>query len=241
MTVAWPALRLLNHLTMTTGLPLADIQLAAADNMMGFDWITYLGLLDRAPTLLGIMDFLYTSLSIYVAAFFIIVALFSREPLMACREFISIFFLSALTFSLVGSFFPALSAATHYAPLPEFNHFDPHIGAYHLDHLVALRTDIDHRLNLANMPGLVTFPSFHTAIGIIAIYCCRSMPLLLALSLLLNSLMIASTPLFGAHYLIDIIGGTFIAIAIIALYRIGSRLPVHIPPIDDRAPATNSY
>ena len=58
------------------------------------------------------------------------------------------------------------------------NYIDPRDGAYHLEHLERLRSDPMPVLSLSDLPGLVTFPSFHTAMGVIAIYCCRSIPLL---------------------------------------------------------------
>lgn len=218
MLLAWPALRLLNHLAMTTAFPLVDAELAAIDRTLGFDWLSYLGWLDQRPLLLDIMGLLYTSLSIYVSAFLVVVAAFSRQPLKSCKEFVELFFLAAVVFCLVGSFFPALSAAVHYGPLPVFDNIDPQVGAYHLGHLMALRNDPGHILNLAAMPGLVTFPSFHTAMGIIAIHCCRSIRALLAVSLVVNGLMIASTPLYGAHYLVDIVGGIAVSVVLILLH-----------------------
>lgn len=55
--------------------------------------------------------------------------------------------------------------------------------------------------------------------GVVAIYCCRGVPALLAVSLTVNILMIASTPIYGAHYLVDVIAGAGVALAIILLYR----------------------
>ena len=86
-------------------------------------------------------------------------------------------------------------------------------------HLLALRTDPQHVLDLNNLPGLVTFPSFHTAMGIIAIYCSRGTPWLFWPSLIINILMISSTPLFGSHYLIDVIAGAVVALGTILFIR----------------------
>lgn len=240
MLLAWPALRLLNHLVMTMAFPLVDAELAAIDRTLGFDWLSYLSWLDHIPLLLSIMGLLYTSLSIYVGIFLVVVAAVSRQPLKSCKEFVELFFLAAVVFCLVGSFFPALSAAVHYGPLPVFDNIDPQVGAYHLGHLKALRNDPNHILNLAEMPGLVTFPSFHTAMGIIAIYCCRSIGTLLIASLIVNGLMIASTPLFGAHYLIDIIGGMAVSVVLIVLHARWSDKQPPTPVLDAVIPASTS-
>lgn len=220
MLLAWPALRLFNHLSMTTAFPLADASLAWGDQLIGFDWLAYLLWFDRYPLLLKAMELFYVSLSTYSAAFFLVILAVSRDPRARCGEFITLFFATAVISCLAGQFFPALSAAVHHAPSSDlFAFIDPIVGAYHLDHLNGLRENPSHALSLANLPGLVTFPSFHTAMGVVAIYCCRGVPALLAVSLTVNILMIASTPIYGAHYLVDVIAGAGVALAIILLYR----------------------
>ena len=95
----------------------------------------------------------------------------------------------------LGMFFPALSAMIFHAP-PEgtFHHISPHTGTYHLESLLELRANPSVKLDLNDLPGLVTFPSFHTAMGLVGIYCARHSVGLLALSLAYNVPMIASTP-----------------------------------------------
>jgi len=66
--------------------------------------------------------------------------------------------------------------------------------------LRAVRDDPAYVLDLAHMPGLVTFPSFHTAMGVIAIYCARGTRWLFWPMLVINLLMIAATPVLGSHY-----------------------------------------
>jgi membrane-associated phospholipid phosphatase len=76
-----------------------------------------------------------------------------------------------------------------------------------------------HILTLDQLPGLTTFPSFHTAMGIICTWCSRGSIGLFPLMLIINGLMIASTPILGSHYLADVIGGALLAIAAIYLLR----------------------
>jgi len=211
MLCAWPALRLYNHLTMSAAYPLADENLANADALMGFNWAEYLLWLDRYPLLIRLMDSSYSGLTGYTMILFLLLLL-GNEPKQRCQELLRLFFSTAVICSTVGMFFPAEAAAVFYQVPPNFlTHVDPRVGAYHLDHLQALRSDPEHMLFLAKLPGLVTFPSFHTAMGIIAIYCARGTPWLIGPSLIINLVMIASTPLFGSHYLVDIIAGAAVA------------------------------
>lgn len=219
MLCAWPALRLYNHLTMSAAYPMADETLANADALMGFNWADYLAWVDRHPLLIQLMDLSYSGLTGYTMILFLLLLL-GNEPQQRCRELLKLFFSTAVICSTIGMFFPAEAAAVFYQVPPNFlAHVDPRVGAYHLDHLQALRSDPDHVLFLAKLPGLVTFPSFHTAMGIIAIYCARGTPWLFGPSLVINLVMIASTPLFGSHYLVDIIAGAAIAGGVIMVLR----------------------
>lgn len=218
MLVAWPALRLYNHLVMTTALPLTDVRLAGWDSALGLDWLGYVLWLDRHPALLRLMDMSYAGLTIYSClAFALILILLGAER---AREFVLLFLLTAVAASTVGMFFPALAAMTFHAPDASlFQTLTPASGAYHLESLDRLRTEAAPLLELHRLPGLTTFPSFHTAMGLVVIHCARGSRLLLVPMLLLNLLMIASTPALGSHYFVDVLGGAALAAAAILVLR----------------------
>lgn len=226
MALAWPTLRFYNHLTMTTSLPLVDGQLAAMDIALGFDWLSYVQFLDQHPMLTIAMNFFYDSLANYVSLLFLIL-LCTRDGRERCRELVTLFLLTAIICSTLGTAYPAVAAAEFHAPVAVlFQTIDPYEGSYHLSHLRMLRDFPAPVLDLADMPGLVTFPSFHTALGVVAIYCARSSRWLLAGSAVANGLMIASTPLFGAHYGVDVIGGAAVAFCAIAMLKWLDELPL---------------
>ena len=77
-----------------------------------------------------------------------------------------------------------------------------------------MRTNDAHVLSLSNLPGLVTFPSFHTAMGVIGIYCCRAKLPFFALAIAVNGTMIVSTPVTGSHYVVDVFAGAAVALLI---------------------------
>jgi PAP2 superfamily protein len=221
---AWPVLRLLNHLTMTLPVPLADARLAGWDRAIGFDWLGYVRFADAHPSLLAAMDLSYGSLTGYSCLLFLLLAL-GREPARRCAELIVLFLVTALFCTIAGAAFPAAAAMAHYAPPAElFRTIGPATGSYHLESLAALRGNPAHVLDLASMPGLVTFPSFHTAMGVVAIYCARGARWLLAPMLVINGLMIAATPVFGSHYGIDVVAGAAVALGAILVHRRLARL-----------------
>lgn len=222
LLAAWPALRLYNHLTMSVPFPLADATLAGFDKAIGFDWLGYLHWLDRHPVLIEAMSLVYGGLTFYSAILFLLLAC-GRQAAPRCAEFLKLFLITAIVCITMGMFFPAVSAVIYYAPPAGTFEFIPaRTGAYHLQALQQLRSDPNLVLDLRDLPGLVTFPSFHTAMGVVAIWCARRERALLAISAVVNLTMIASTPLFGAHYGIDILAGAAIAcLAIAALHRFG--------------------
>ena len=221
LLVAWPVLRIYNHVTMhlSGALPLADPWLAASDAAIGFSWSEYVRWIDAHPRLLTAMELSYGGLTGYTIALFLVL-LAGRNHGDRCPELIVLFVSTAVLCASVGALFPAMGTATHYGLTREMlSHFDPLAGSYHLPSFTALRSGGPHLLDLSRMPGLVTMPSFHTAMGIIAIYCARGNSWQFPAMLALNLLMIASTPLFGSHYGIDLIAGSGIAFAVILVHH----------------------
>jgi len=74
-------------------------------------------------------------------------------------------------------------------------------------------------LRLTELEGLITFPSFHVAGGLIVTWVFRRYAAVFAGLLLLNTLMIASTVLLGPHYAIDIVASVALVGLSILLYR----------------------
>ena len=222
MLAAWPALRVYNHLVMTTALPFADARLAGWDSALGLDWLGYMLWLDRHPALFEAMDWAYGSLVPYSSAAFALMLLLVGVA--RAREFVLLFLLTAVAASTVGLFFPAVTAMNYYAPDPNlFQTIPPDLGTYPVAPLERLRTMVAPGLTLTNLPGLTAFPSFHTTMGVIVIWCARGSRLLFLPMLLLNALMIASTPAFGGHYFVDLLGGAALAFGAIVLLRLLDR------------------
>jgi hypothetical protein len=116
----------------------------------------------------------------------------------------------------VSGFLPALSATVYYG-VPGM--------ADHMPDLVALRSGHLAVLDLPRLQGLISFPSFHTTLGILFPYVLRRHRLALLIGVLLNAAMLAAVPTEGSHYLVDMIGGAAVAaIAIMAAAGIAARL-----------------
>ncbi len=239
LVAAWPLLRIFNHLIMINDVPLADATLASWDALFGFDWLSYAHFIDRQPILLTAFRLTYWGLSAYTSAFFILIFAFNLSNRAVVNEFITLFAVTAMACSIIGSFFPAEAAAIYYAPdLSEFRTFNPTGGSYHIEHLRALRSGLPIIIDTNSLPGLTTFPSFHTAMGMVCMYCTRHNSVIFPTSILVNLIMIFSTPVAGAHYLIDVIAGALVALVAIGWHRgVAARMQHPKMPLQ-RAKAT---
>ena len=220
LQLGWIALRLLNHLPMSTALPYADDLLAAWDARLPLDWHAYFRLVQEKPALARLLDESYTSLTdLSLAAFPLLVA--QADPRRA-GYFVETFLVTALICMIVGAFFPALAAvAIAFPDAASIPGFAEPPGTYHLDHLERLRSGAPVTLDLRDMPGLVTFPSFHTAAGILLAASFRR-TLLFPPALAYALVMIAATPVFGSHYFVDLIAGAAVACLVLVVF---ARLP----------------
>ena len=86
-----------------------------------------------------------------------------------------------------------------------------------------LRNGTMRHFDLARIQGLVSFPSYHSALAVFFAYSLRRVRLLFPLALLLNVTMLISTPTQGGHYLVDVFGGLIVACSTIHIIRIATR------------------
>jgi membrane-associated phospholipid phosphatase len=82
-----------------------------------------------------------------------------------------------------------------------------------LDAFNALRDGSLTQINISSVQGVVSFPSFHTMLGVIITYALRDTRMLLIPAAILNGTMILATLPVGGHYLVDTLVGAAIAIA----------------------------
>ncbi len=212
-----PALRIFNHLLMTLPFPMADGLLASWDEAFGFRWLDYARFV--AGNKLAVVAMQYAYVYFYFAVLLVALDATIMGHFCRCQELLALTLASAVTSSLIACLFPARAAMDHYADEALRLQFDSNAGIFHIEQLMALRGSDPVTLNPDALAGLSTFPSFHTAAGILIVYACRGNSIRLALGTAYSAIMIASTPLFGGHYFVDLIAGTALAIALIMLWR----------------------
>lgn len=131
---------------------------------------------------------------------------------MRAQQYILAIALALIITLAVFTFVPAVAAfAFLQIPPSAYANLTPAVPFEHIRHLEAMRNGVDFLISERNIEGLITFPSFHTVCGVIFAWALFPISKLRWWIVGLNVMMIASTPIEGAHYLIDVIAGVFVA------------------------------
>lgn len=205
--------------------PLRDGWFAAFDAALGFDWTAHLAFVVQRPGLAQALTWAYFSCP---AQFGVLVCALSVYDRSALARFMALYTATALLTICIASALPAVGAVAHHAPPAALLAAMPDTlsGSWHLADFIALRQGAFREISPHALEGLISFPSFHTALGVLFIHAFARAPLLLAPAAVLNGAMIASTLSVGGHYLADVIAGAAIAgVSIVALQAWEGRAP----------------
>jgi hypothetical protein len=212
----------LTYVAAATNFPMRDADLYAIDRALGLDWRAYLDLVDAHPPLAAALRSGY--IMIRWPIFAIPIALAVVERFDRLQEFTFAFSLSLIVTTIASAFVPAIGVFHHLGLDPSnFPHLNP-LG--YLDELRALPPvrDGSHRLlDLFGLTGVVTFPSFHAASALLYTWALWPARWMRPVAILANGLMLASTPIDGGHYFIDVFAGLAVALAAIAAAHAVSR------------------
>lgn len=199
------------YLATATDRPLMDQTLAAFDAAIGFDWQVFLSFTNKQPAVAETLVFAYHALGRQLPPLILLLA-FARRPRLT--EFIALLAVSSALTAILMLLVPAAGAYAYFQPSPiEFSNFTTRAGMWHFTELVKLRSGVPFYLLVTRAEGLVTFPSYHTALGILVVYALRDYRWLFWPVACLNGLMIISTLPEGGHHLIDVIAGAMVGLA----------------------------
>jgi membrane-associated phospholipid phosphatase len=198
----------LSYLSLASSRAMADAPLLAADRALGFDWLAGYHFLLAHPLLASVLGFAYGSM-VYQALYFCV--LFSlMDKKQQLREMFWLVLVMGILTSAGAVLFPALGPynAFHAGPPDNFVPVMKH-----------LKTGKDLTFALSQMTGVVSFPSFHTAMALAYVWGFRRTgPIGWAITAL-NLVMLISIPYFGGHYLVDMIAGAGVMLVSLALVR----------------------
>ncbi len=202
----------LSYLSATIALPFYDEWFNKADLMLGFDWRKYVDAVDNIPYAEHILSIAYTSMGAQFV--FMILWLFITRNLHRLQQLMLASAICALTAIAVSTVFPAMCAYLYY-----------NIVGIQIEvaDLTLLRSGQLQQLPMT-FQGIIQFPSFHAALGIMFIYATWPFLWLRGIFLILNILLLVSTLSVGGHYLVDVLAGC--AMAILVLYSVRRIFPM---------------
>jgi membrane-associated phospholipid phosphatase len=212
---------LLTYAAAATGTSYRDRELQAIDLAFGLDWRACLDFVNAHPWLGLFSNFVYFSMKPQTAL--IIGTLVMLGQFHRLQQFTLALVVTLMITIAVFAFVPAVGAFAHLGlAAADISNFAPSMTYGQMVQLEAIRGGQMHMIGFDRLEGLIAFPSFHTAAGILATWALWPCRRLRWWVLALNAAMIASTPVDGAHYFVDLPAGAAVAAAGIWA---GKRLP----------------
>jgi membrane-associated phospholipid phosphatase len=195
----------LSYAAATIGAPYRDSALDAADVWIGLDWRAYLHFLNRHRALGIVCAVAYRSVVPQMVALFVVLAATSR--FLRMQQYILATAIALAVTLVIFIFVPAVGTYSFFGIQPhEYSNLYPIIVASFDD----VRSG--QLVTIEVLEGLIAFPSFHTVWAILFMWAFYPFKSLRLGAILLNLLVIASTPVGGSHYFVDIVGGTIVAL-----------------------------
>ena len=193
---------ILSYVAASFGAPLVDDSLDAADRWLGLDWLAYYNWVvsQSALTRLG-MRLAYNSLMLQIVVLLVVFHGIGRHE--RARELVWGFAVIALTVVVVSGLVPAVGEfVTHHVEQQT-----PYIPQFRGVYEGSLRV-----LDSYEMAGIVTFPSFHSALAVLLVWAARGLGRLVFPVAALNAVVLAVTPIYGGHYFVDVAAGIAITL-----------------------------
>lgn len=198
-----------SYLVMGIGRPYVDEILARCDMLLGFDWVAYAGFIHHQIWLDRVSGWLYQTSP---AQAILLAAIFGFSGRFASlHRLLAGLFFSLVVAITIGALLPALGAYHHYGA--------PDLGGSKYDLAIAAAHDGRIRsMDIRQMIGIIQFPSYHTAVSAILVITSWPIAYLRYPVLLWNCALIIGVPVYGEHYLVDMICGLLLAILVDRLW-----------------------
>lgn len=198
----------------------ADVRLQGIDAALGFDWLHWYRLVAAHPVLQALGTIAYRSIYVTPALLLWCAARNGQEE--RAYRFIGAFWLAAVLTLALFTLMPAVGPFSHlwHGPID----YMPESELWQSGLIPALRAHEVHVVDLGQLRGIVSAPSFHTAAAVLYLAAGWRIVALRWWIVALNAAMLLSTPVEGTHYLIDMILGVLVALVSLALVRGHQRL-----------------
>src|SRR5262245_61763123 len=226
----------LSYLAASANLPLQDHAFDAIDRALGLDWRGLLGWMNSQSALHPL--FILPYLSFTIQASITVLALAFSNRLLQLRTFMLAFMLSAFVCIAISAVVPAEGVWGFYGLTPgDYPAIVPATRELHLPIFHGLRDGSLRTFTGISSEGIITFPSFHAALGVIFMVGLWPVPVLRWVGAVVNGLMIVATPIDGGHYFTDVFAGIVIAVlCLMAARRITHAAQRSAPAVPAMAP-----
>lgn len=191
--------------------PLQDQALLAIDRVVGLHPEPIIGFVNEHPFVAERLSAAYGLIKWFLLAIPIVLALTARY--VRLQLFMLAMSIALATTIAISAVVPAIG--TYYAlqmPAAHIPNVNTAIYAGQLRDILALRDGSLHELELFGLSGIISFPSFHAASAVLYMWALWPVRRIGGVAATLNLLMLAATPVIGAHYMIDIAGGIAVAV-----------------------------
>jgi len=206
---------LLTYIAASANFPLQDAALDYWDRALGLDWIAYYRFMTARPELLGYAYLSYAAIAL--PPFGVPIVLGLTKNYVRLQQYMMAFLLTLFVVSILSAFIPALGTYHLYDLPTEFGTYKATGFLIQLDRLPAIRSGALHALNISQIGGIVTFPSFHTAAAVLAMWAWWGVWWMRPFALMMCVATLIGTPLLGGHYFVDMIAGGIVAVLAIVL------------------------
>ena len=215
-------------------MPLIDGTLAWLDQAIGFDWRWLQDRTGKSDWASAASSWVYhqSSLQLLIA----VISLAAMRDLDRLNVCISGLMLATIIVIVLSGLLPAAGAYVHYSVTQsDIGHVADYVLVQgHLKHLWALRDGTLRHLDVIP-DGIITFPSYHTAVALICGWATWRIRWIGPLNAVFAGLVILTTLPIGGHHLMDLIGGAAVVAASLKVARaVEQRVPseahaVHSP------------
>lgn len=217
--------------------PLQDAAFARFDDAIGLDLVALRTAVGRSEWMSFILQAAYHHTGNQIMLGLVVLFLL-RDDFRHLRDTVSVYSLGVLATIILSTILPAIGAY----PYLEMHRADPGFLANagtdgYIAHYTGLRDGTLRAFPTTGWRGIVTFPSFHTIISLVAAYAVLPVRWLFWPSALFSCVVMISTLPVGGHYSIDVIAGLAIFAASVAWVHRRNRLDAAIRPSAPRGHA----
>ena len=195
----------LNYFLLTVAGTPIDPLLVAADRALGFDWYDVMVGMASYPTLNDVLFRVYNTILPQMAVLLVVLAWNGHVD--HVYRFCLAVAVGALIAIAVWTIMPSLGAKSLYT-LPAWVEarlvlsVTPEYGR----ELIRLLANGPGYITPADLRGLIAFPSYHVVLALLLIWFARPVRWLFWPYLVLNIIVLFSTPIQGGHHMVDVFG-----------------------------------